>query len=147
MKKFKHFISLNLLSILSYIFAIFVSYIIFYIYPEAIKESLKNGSTDNFEVTVGIFIWVFVIIGCFLVIETILLFFCFIESHIYKIKQDLYEKFFAKIPDKIKKLHTIMFYIGMIFALIPILLLILFILSAIIDEISIRLLNFIRLLP
>ncbi len=147
MKKFKHFISLNLLSILSYIFAIFVSYIIFYIYPEAIKESLKNGPTDNFEVTVGIFIWVFVIIGCFLAIETILLFFCFIESHIYKIKQNLYEKFFAKIPDKIKKLHTIMFYIGMIFALIPILLLILFILSAIIDEISIRLLNFIRLLP
>lgn len=58
---------------------------------------------------------------------------------IYKIKQDLYEKFFAKIPDKIKKLHTVIFYIGIIFALIPILLLILFILSAIIEDIFLRL--------
>ena len=56
-------------------------------------------------------------------------------------------KYYYEIIVKIKKFHFIMFYIGMIFALLPILLLILFILSAIIDEISIRLLNFIRLLP
>lgn len=133
MKKIKQYFSLNLLSLTGYILVIFSSLIIFYFYPQALQESLKGGPTDNFEVTVSLFLWLMDVIKCFLAIEIILFVLIFIESKIYKCNQVLYDKFFNNIPDKIKEIHTILFYTGIVFALIPVILLILFILNIIVE--------------
>lgn len=133
MKKNKQYFSLNLLSLSGYILAICFLLIIFYFYPQALKESLKNGPTDNFEITVGLFLWLINIIKYFLAIEATLLVLTFVESKIYKCNQVLYDKFFNNIPDKIKEIHTILFYTGIVFALIPVILLILFILNIIVE--------------
>ena len=135
MEKIKQYFSLNLLSLSGYAFIVFTLLIFFYFYPQAIEESLKNGPTDNFEVTVGHFLWFMYVNTCFLVIEAILFVLAFIESKIYKYNQNLYAKIFNKIPNKVKKIHTIMFYTGMVFVLIPIFLLILFILNIIVEYI------------
>lgn len=135
MKNFKQYLSLNLLSLSGYALVIFSSLIIFYFYPQALKESLKDGPTDNFEVTVGLFMWLMDVIKCFLIIDTVLFVLTFIESNFYKFKQDLYDKTYNKIPDKIKKIHTVLFNTGIIFALIPVFLLILFVLNIIIDSV------------
>ena len=135
MERIKQYFSLNLLSLSGYAFIVFTLLIFFYFYPQAIEESLKNGPTDNFEVTVGHFLWFMYVNTCFLVIETVLFVLAFIESKIYKYNQNLYAKIFNKIPDVIKRIHTIMFYTGMVFVLIPIFLLILFILNIIVEYI------------
>ena len=82
MKKIKQYFSLNLLSLSGYILAICFLLIIFYFYPQALKESLKNGPTDNFEITVGLFLWLINIIKYFLAIEATLLVLTFVESKI-----------------------------------------------------------------
>lgn len=75
------------------------------------------------------------VIKCFLAFEAIFFVLTFIESKIYKHSQVFYDKIFNKIPDKMKKIHTILFYTGIVFALIPICLLILFILNIIVESI------------
>lgn len=133
MKKFQQYISSNLLSLSGYALVIFTSLIIFYFYPQALQDSLKDAPTDNFEITTSLFIWLINIIKCFLTIEVILFFFMVIESNYYEDKQDLYKKFFNKIPDIIKKPHALLFYTGIIFALIPVFLLALYILDCIVE--------------
>lgn len=135
MEKFKQYFSLNLLSLSGYILVIFSLLIIFYFYPQALEESLKNGPTDNFEVTVGCFLYLMKVIGAFLVIEIILFVLTFIELIFYKHKKNLYDNFLKKIPDKIKKIHTILFYVGIAFSLIPVFLFILFILNIVVESI------------
>ena len=135
MKKFKQYFSLNFLSLSGYFLIIFSSLIIFYFYPQAIEESLKDRPTDNFEITINLFLWLMDVIKCFLAFEAIFFVLTFIESKIYKHSQVFYDKIFNKIPDKMKKIHTILFYTGIVFALIPICLLILFILNIIVESI------------
>lgn len=135
MKKFKQYFSLNFLSLSGYFLIIFSSLIIFYFYPQAIEESLKDGPTDNFEITINLFLWLMDVIKCFLAFEAIFFVLTFIESKIYKHSQVFYDKIFNKIPDKMKNIHTILFYTGIVFALIPIFLLILFILNIIVESI------------
>ena len=135
MKKIKQCFSLNLLSLLGYAFIIFSLLIFFYFYPQAIEESLKDGPTDNFEVTVGHVLWFIEVVKYFLLIEIVLFVLRFIELTFYKNKQNLYDKIFNKIPDVIKKIHTLLFFTGIIFASIPIFLLIFYILCFIIESI------------
>ena len=116
-------------------FTIFSLLIFFYFYPQAIEESLKDGPTDNFEVTVGHVLWFIEVVKYFLLIEIVLFVLRFIELTFYKNKQNLYDKIFNKIPDVIKKIHTVLFFTGIIFALIPIFLLIFYILCFIIESI------------
>ena len=135
MKKIKQYFSLNLLSLAGYAFVIFSLLIFFYFYPQAIEESLKDGPTDNFEVTVGHFLWFIDIVKCFLLIDVTLIALTFIESNFCCYKLTLYDKIFNKIPDKIKKIHTILFFTGIVFASIPVVLLIIFIFGLIVDSI------------
>ena len=100
MKKFKQYFSLNFLSLSGYFLIIFSSLIIFYFYPQAIEESLKDGPTDNFEITINLFLWLMDVIKCFLAFEAIFFVLTFIESKIYKHSQVFYDKIFNKIPDK-----------------------------------------------
>ena len=135
MKKFKQYFSLNFLSLSGYFLIIFSSLIIFYFYPQAIEESLKDGPTDNFEITINLFLWLMDVIKCFLAFEAIFFVLTFIESKIYKHSQVFYDKIFNKIPDKMKKIHTILFYTGIAFAAIPVHLFLFFIFNMIVENI------------
>ena len=129
LQELKQNISLNLLSFLGYIFVILVLLILFYVYPQTISDSLKDGPTDNFEVTVGTFFLIAKVIVQFFIIELILFFLIFSEAKFNKIKQYLNNNVFTKIPNQINKIHTIIFCAGIILAFIPVIIVVLYLLA------------------
>lgn len=128
MKHLKSTISSNLLSLSGYAFILCVLWILFYVYPQEIAESLKNGPVDNFEITVGCFLLIAQIIKTFLIVEIILLILVFYET-----KSRLNIKIAIKTPYLIKKIHSVFFPIGFLLAFIPLIIFALFIISLVFE--------------
>lgn len=118
MKKLSHYISLNLLSVTGYAIIAFLLLVWFYFYPQAIQESLKANPGDNFEITYGHAMWTIVFIIWFLLAEIIIVL-SVTEFILHKNKKDIGSKIFDSIPKKLQKLHSVLFYIGLIFASVP----------------------------
>lgn len=112
-------ISLNLLSLLGYILAIILSLIIFYFYPSAFQESLKQGQLDNFEITAGMFMWIYDVLKWFLLTETVLLFLALIEVFLCKLNILSYTNIFSFLLNKYPKIYLLLFCIGILFSALP----------------------------
>lgn len=118
MKKFSQFISLNLISLSGYLLVAILAVIIYYLYPQAIQDSLKNGPVDNFEITVGTFYLILNVLKWFALIEIVLLILGILEAVLYKFGV-FSAKILALIPEKFCKIHLILFFIGIILSQMP----------------------------
>lgn len=119
MKKFLPYISLNLISLSGYTFAFFLLMVWFYFYPQAINESLKNGPTDNFEVTIGFAMWIFRIAKIFFFADVILFFASAAETDFAESERSFCYKIITAMPDILQNILAFFFVVGIVLALIP----------------------------
>lgn len=119
MKKFLHYVSLNLISLSGYTFAFFLLIVLLHFYPQAINESLKNGTRDNFEVTVGFAMWIFRIAKIFFFADLILFFAAVAESDFAESTRSFCHKFIAAMPSTLQNILAFFFIVGIFLALIP----------------------------
>ncbi len=109
MKNFKHFVSLNLLSLMGFIFMTSTLIFVF----------LFSTQTVNFDSRYGLFNLAYRYFIFVLFIEIILFLSVLIEFIYNKFKKFTNSTKIIKIPKKLERIHATMLYIGLLLAFLP----------------------------
>lgn len=128
MKNFEKYITLNFLSFLGLIFLVLSLIVVFYLYPDVTVYDHISGEDAPYGIF-GLMSFGAVYLFINTLIELAVLPCVFIEFLIYKFKNT--EPKFVKITDKLKKIHFIVFFLGLIVSIISLILGLLYILSPI----------------
>lgn len=116
MKNLSKYITLNLLSILGYIFFILATVVVFILYPDARTYDFNSGEDMPYGIY-GLVSFLFPIISTFILIELTVLISIIIEFIVYKIRKA--EPKVINLPDEFKKTHYITVLVGGVLSLIP----------------------------
>lgn len=117
MKNFTKYVTLNLLSILGYVFLTFVLVVVFILYPNASAYDSTSGENMAYGMY-GLVSFLFPIFSTYILIEFAVLIGFIIEFLVYKIRNS--EPKVVNLPDKFKKTHYIILFGGILLSLIPI---------------------------
>ena len=128
MKNFEKYITLNFLSFLGLICLILSLIIIFYLYPDITAYDRMAGEDAPYGIF-GLMSFGAVYLFINTLIELAVLPCVFIEFLIYKFKNT--EPKFVKITDKLKKIHFLVFILGLIVSIISLIFGLLYIFSPI----------------
>jgi len=123
MKNYKNYLSLNLLSFIGYVFLLFCLVVIFILFPQTKEFDALHNNFDP-DAQYGLFNQTYEIFILCLCIEVILFLCTLAEIIINKFYKKSRPLKIIKIPLKLKKLHSILFYSGLILAVLPFCLLI-----------------------
>ena len=128
MKNFEKYITLNFLSFLGLICLVLSLIVIFYLYPDITAYDKTSGEDAPYGIF-GLMSFSAVFLFINTLIELAVLPCVFIEFLIYKFKNT--EPKFVKITDKLKKIHFIVFILGLIVSIISLIFGLLYIFSPI----------------
>ncbi len=128
MKNFEKYITSNFLSVLGLIFLVVSLTVILYLYPDMSTYDHMSGEDAPYGIF-GLMSFCALYIFINTLIELAILPCVFIEFLFYKFKKT--EPKFIKITDKLKKIHFIVFILGLIVSIISLIIGLLYIFSPI----------------
>lgn len=118
MKKFKNYLSLNLLSVTGYVFLLFCLIIVFVLFPQTKEFDILHNKFDP-DAQYGLFSWTYRWFIITFLLELFLLLSAVIEFLFNKLDKNFIGSLQINIPTRLDMLHVVLFYFGLILAALP----------------------------